>query len=315
MILVTLLISTFVNQLVPVGVPSMNPGFDNAPASRDASVPLVCDARNALLVPVSIQETPARPFLLDTGSSITMIDSRLAAELALAPAGRITSPSGSDPLVTAQIRVGPIVLPAGRVISADFRPLSPLLGKVGGILGSDALRAMGDVTIDYARCLLTVGGASAEPDPPAMATLRHAQDRPGSSRRATRIPLVWHEGRPVITVGGGARLVLDSGAATVTVFSDTPAAATLRWNSRAALLVRIERVDGPRMGRLGELACLTIGGIALRNVAAVGVRTWYDRHDAQAPDGLLPLALFARVHLSHAEGYVELVPHPDPASH
>jgi hypothetical protein len=281
MILVTLLLSSFVHQLVP--------GVESAATMRAISIPLECDARRGLLVPVSVQGAPARPFVLDTGSSITVIDDRAAGELSLARAGRIASPSGSDPLVMAQLTVGSVALPPGRVATADVRQLSRLLGDVGGILGSDALRAMGRTAIDYARCRLTVGGSAAEPDP------------------FTRIPFEWHQGRPVITVGGGARLVLDSGASTVTIFTDTAAAGTLRWNSREAAIVRIDRLDGAKIGRLGELACLTLGTISLRNVPAVAVRSWYDKRDPWAPDGLLPLGLFSRVHIAHGEGYVELV--------
>ncbi len=306
MILVTLLLSTFISQLVP--------GAGTAPMAGGVDIPLVCDAQKTLLVPVSVHGAPARPFLLDTGSSITMIDDRMAAELALTSAGRIASPSGSDPLVTARLRVGPVVLPQARVVTTNVRRLSHLIGGVGGsvgediggILGSDVLRAMGSTTIDYARCRLTVGGAGGEFAPPASAPPGQGRVKPG--QRATRIPLEWHLGRPVIALQGGARMVLDSGAATVTLFSDAPAAGTLRWNGRAASLVRIERIDGPRMGRLGELACLTIGEIELRNVTAVGVPSWYDKRDAQAPDGLLPLGLFARVHISHADGYIVLIP-------
>ena len=60
--------------------------------------------------------------------------------------------------------------------------------------------------------------------------------------------------------------------------------------------------------RLGELECLRVGTMALENVPAIAVRSWYDKRDGRAPDGLLPLGLFSRVHIAHAGGYVELVP-------
>ena len=299
MILVTLLLSAFVHQLVP--------GGDRAPTMRTVSIPLVCDAWKGLLVPVSVQGAPARPFVVDTGSSITVIDDRAAGELSLPPAGRMASPSGSDPLVIAQLTIGPVALPPGRVVTADVRQLSRLLGDVGGILGSDALLAMGRTAIDYARCRLTVGGSAAEMDASTTAPAPDARRRGESGTAAVRIPLEWHQGRPVVTVGGGARLVLDSGASTVTIFSDTAAAGTLRWNSREAAIVRIDRLDGAKIGRLGELECLTVGTMEIRNVPAVAVRSWYDRRDAMAPDGLLPLGLFSRAHIALAEGYVELV--------
>ncbi len=303
MILVTLLLSSFVH--------AVHPRRRRERRRRALSVSRSCvTPGRTLLVPVSVQGGLARPFVLDTGSSITVIDDRTAADLGLTPAGRIASPSpsGSDPVVIAQLTVGSVALPPGRVVVADVRQLARLLGDVGGILGSDALRAMGRTTIDYAQCRLTVGGAAAEADPSHWRPFNQRRRRLEPRRRAVRIPFEWHQGRPVITVGGGARLLLDSGTTTVTVFTDTAAAATLRWNSRAAAIVRIDRLDGARIGRLGELACLTIGDLALKDIPAVAVRSWYDRRDARAPDGLLPLGLFSLVHIAHAEGYVELVP-------
>lgn len=282
MMLVTLLLSSFVLQLVPHRYEMVT--------SLAVSIPLVCDAQKALLVPVSIQGAAPRPFVLDTGSSITVIDDHTAAQFGLAPAGRIASPSGSDPLVVAQLTIGTVVLPEAPVATVDARTLSHLLGDIGGILGSDVLRAMGRTTIDYAKCQLTVGGEMA------------------ATGESTRIPLTWHQGRPVIAAGEGARLLLDSGATTVTVFSDTPAAAGLRWSSRLASIVRVDRLDGAKMGRLGELTCLSIGRLTLRGIPAVAVSSWYDKRDERAPDGLLPLALFTRVHISPAEGYIVLVP-------
>jgi Aspartyl protease len=290
MIVTTLLLATLVNQLVPE-----RRIRDGHAAATSHIVPLVCDAQNAMSVPVSVESTPARPFLLDTGASLTTIDERAATRLALADAGRIASPVGSDPLVTAQLTVGSAVLAAGRVVTADFRRLRELLGAVDGILGSDALRAMGRATIDYDRCLLVAGGTIG-PLPPG----------------AVRVPLEFHEGRPVVVIGGGGRLVLDSGAASVTIFSGTRAAAILRWSGGAPSPVRVDRFDGVSSGLLGRLACLAIGSMELRDEPAVAVRSWYAEGDANAPDGLLPLALFSRVQLDFDEGYVVLHPRPAP---
>jgi hypothetical protein len=286
MILTTLLLATLVPALIP----------DDQPASLSdgVTIPLVCDAQNGLTVPVSVHGAPPRPFLLDTGASITTIDDRTATALALGGAGRIPSGAGTDPLVSARLTVGPAELPVRPVAIADVRELAALVGDVGGILGSDALRAMGHATIDYERCTLIAGG-TIDADLPA---------------RAVRVPLEWHQGRPVVAIAGGGRLLLDSGATTVSIFKGSRAAASLRWSSGAASLVRIERTDGVRVGFLGRLACLTIGRIDLRDVPAVAVRSWYDGGDTLAPDGLLPLALFRRVQLVYGGGYAVLVPRP-----
>jgi hypothetical protein len=276
----------FVAALVTTTVPVQG----GVPAER---VPLGCDTRHTLVVPVSVAGTTPRPFLLDTGASISTIDQQLARRLGLAMIGRIPSWSGTDLLAGAQLTIGAVRLPAAPVASVDLSRLSPLVGDVAGILGSDALRAMGRATIDVDRCALTIGETVDEgvvPDSPL------------------RAPIEWHEGRPVVTMAGGGRLLLDSGATTLTVFTGTAAAVALRFESGGGSLVRIDRVDGSRVGRLGRIASLSIGGVHHYNVPAIGVRSWYDEADTRAPDGLLPLGLFSRVHISRSGGYVVLVP-------
>ena len=187
MIPTTLLLATLVNQLIPAArilpLPEVAGG---GTGSGGQVIPLVCDAQKTLIVTVSVQGAPPQPFLLDTGASMTTIDERTAADLRLTGAGRIPSLAGSDRLVTAQLTVGPLTLPEGPVATMDFRRLARFLGDVAGILGSDALRAMGGATIDYDRCTLTMGEAPVAPGPVS----------------AMRVPLEWHEGRPVVSMPG-----------------------------------------------------------------------------------------------------------------
>ena len=90
----------------------------------------------------------------------------------------------------------------------------------------------------------------------------------------------------------------------------------MRWRSIEPEPVRIDRFDGLRLGKIGVLAALAVGGIELPNVRAVGVKSWYQRSDNGAPDGILPLGLFSRVVISHDGGYAILVPGSrGPASH
>lgn len=289
MLAATLLIAAFVIQLVP----------DVSDTARGLirKIPLVCDARKSLLVPVRVNGRDVQPFLLDTGSSVTTIDERLTSRLSLPTAGRIASGSGSDLLVTAQLAIGPVTLPAGPVVALNLRRFSHVIGEVGGILGSDALRAMGRTSIDFDRCQLSVGGAAGGND-----------DRRSELGHASRVPLEWHQGRPVATMRGGIRMLLDSGATDVIIFNDTNAGKSVRWSSIETEPVRIDRFDGLRLGRIGVLTALVVGGIELPNVRAVGVKSWYQRSDNGAPDGILPLGLFSRVVISHDEGFAILVP-------
>jgi hypothetical protein len=166
-----------------------------------------------------------------------------------------------------------------------------VVGNVGGILGSDALRALGELTIDYGRCSLVIG----------------AEDTSGLAGAAA-VALEWHEGRPVAAMNGGGRLLLDSGATTLTVIHGTRAADSLTWSGTPSTVVRIERADGVRVGRLGRVALVTIGTAEIENVPAVAVASWYDASDARVPDGILPLCLFSRVRIDYRRGVAVLLP-------
>jgi hypothetical protein len=176
------------------------PASESTLALRDPeSIPLVCDAPSTVIVPVSLPGAPLQRFVLDTGASLSIIDRNLADRLRLYPAGRIPSRSGSEALVTAQLTIGSLRLPSHPIVAADLAQVRRLMGNVAGILGADALRAMGAITIDYSRCALHLGGTRV--------------------RIADRVPLVWHEGRPVVAIAGSGRMLLDSGASTLMVKS------------------------------------------------------------------------------------------------
>jgi hypothetical protein len=259
--------------------------------TTDVSVPIRCDASNGIFVSVAVNGGQSRPFLIDTGASLTTIDIREADRLGLQSIGIVPSPSGPVPLVNASLTIGGRSLPPTPVVAEDLKALTSIVGRVGGILGSDLLRALGTLTIDYEHCTLIVGASEA-----------------ASSGRAAAVSLDWHEGRPVVSVAGGGRLLLDSGATTLTLFHGTRAAGSLTWSSSPAAVVRIERVDGIRIGRVGRVARLAVGRVELENVTAVSVRSWYGPGDSSVPDGLLPLSLFSRVHLDYRRGLAVLLP-------
>jgi hypothetical protein len=280
--LLVILFATVVTPLAPV---------KGDGGSGRTSVPITCDASRGILVPVSVNGGAARPFFLDTGASLTTIDSREADRLGLATAGSIPSGTGTVRLVHAGLAIGGRAVVPAPVVTEDLKRFARVVGNVGGILGSDTLRSLGALTIDYERCSLVVGGGDI---PETWAT--------------SPVTLDWHEGRPVAPVAGGGRLLLDSGATTLIVFHGTRAAVALTWSGAPSTLVRIDRADGVKVGHLGRVAQVTIGAVDLQNVPAVGVRSWYDAHDAREPDGLLPLGLFSRVHLDYRRGFAIFLP-------
>jgi hypothetical protein len=280
MIALTFLVTALVlvNPFVPTSA-------STTPSRDPDNIPLVCDAGSTLIVPVSLPGAPSERFVLDTGASLSIIDRDVAERLRLTPSGRIPSRSGSAPLVTAQLTIGSITLPPHAIVSADFTSIRRVIGNVSGVLGADALHAIGAVTIDVERCSLRIGGTSV--------------------KREDRVALTWHEGRPVVISPDGGRLLLDSGATTLTLFEGRGAAASLR--SGPTTLVRVDRIDGAGIGRMGRVSTLALGRLDLAGTPAVAVKSWYDATEREAPDGLLPLRLFSRVHINLSDGYAAFV--------
>lgn len=112
------------------------------------------------IVPVHFGDKGPYRFVLDTGSSISVIDMQLARELRLKFTGRAEPVIGITKQTNARIaqvdrwRLGEIPLKAGTVATLDL----PGDGsRLSGLLGSDRLSDFGRVTLDYEHERLTVG--------------------------------------------------------------------------------------------------------------------------------------------------------------
>jgi hypothetical protein len=275
------LILALADQSVPTAVPGDVPWTATA-------VPLTCDADGTLIVPVSLQGASAHPFILDTGASMTLVDERLVRTLRLPAVGTVRLESSVEPRVHGSLRFEGVELTSLPFVSADLKNLKWIVPGVSGILGNDVLRALGDVTIDYRRCRLVLGELAS-----SAATSRSAPtERLPAVTRRNEVPLTWHEGRPLVVIENDARLLLDSGASTLIVFTGTEVASSVRLDPGLQALVRIERLSSSSVGRHGRLPKLSIGAVRLTDVPAVVGPTWYSMADTTAPHGLLPLHLF-----------------------
>jgi predicted aspartyl protease len=253
------------------------------------SVSGTCDRDGTLRISAALDGGESRTFVVDTGSSLSFVEAGIAASLRLPTVGSIasTTSSGGAPVVVAKISVGGTDVGPMHIVTGERARLRGLIGRTdAGIIGMDVIRTLGRVTVDYGACRVEIGG-------------------PPSDRRVVKMPLDWHEGRPVVIVPGVGRLLLDSGATTLTVFEGTSAAATFRFAPGPTSLVRIRRVSGDAVARLGIIPSLPIAGLELSNVPTIAVRGWYG-NDPLAPQGLLPLALFRRVYFNSLDGYVTL---------
>lgn len=132
----------------------------SAPGSQRVPMTVIRNGAATLaVVPVTLEGLGPKRFALDTGSSSSVVDRKVAQQLSLRPVGRSRNAAGvscsatSQPVHVASWRVGAVALPAQTVDSIAL----PVPG-LDGLLGSDVLYQFGTVTIDYAAGSLVLGG-------------------------------------------------------------------------------------------------------------------------------------------------------------
>ena len=82
------------------------PAAQSEAAAEELRAIKAATARNLLFIPVRLGDLPERPFVLDTGASAMVVNSRLAREAELAPGPAIHSGSAGDdrcPLAAVQV--------------------------------------------------------------------------------------------------------------------------------------------------------------------------------------------------------------------
>ncbi len=246
----------------------------------------------AVLVPVQVDGRGPFTFLLDTGSSHTVVSDALAERLAAPAVARVRLLTPAGPLDAAVVALRGVSVGTARAESlapsvvslARLREREP---GVDGILGLDFLSRF-DFTVDYRarRLLWTAGGESAD---------------------AVRVPLVRAGERSLVELPASgpreaARLVPDTGSEAFVIFER---------GGRTA--VDVEEVGAPaevsglasrRGAREAVLRELRLGGITLRNQRAVVLARNGPRE--VEGDGLLPLHPFSRVSFSHSGGWLQV---------
>jgi predicted aspartyl protease len=220
------------------------------------AVPLEIDAEGGIVVEVSVNGSGPYRFLLDTGTSRSIVSDALAGELGapVVAKSEVVTNAGSEMRLV--VSLASLSIAAARVehVLAPVLPearLQAIGTGVRGVLGQDFLSAF-NYTLDYRHARLT-------------------WDEPLTCGGPDAVRLTPADGRFVMTVeqasGAALRLVPDSG-------TDAP------------VLFQPQR---PRQVR-SRIRELRIGSIAWKDVAAVNV----ERTDPDA-DGLLPLHRFSTV--------------------
>lgn len=246
-------------------------GADRTPAS----VPLSIDANGGIVVEVRINAAGPFRFILDTGSSRSLVSEDLARDMA-APAvakSEVVTSAGSDVRLVVRLTSLAMASATANDLLAVVLP-SPDVARLGpgvrGLLGQDFLSAF-NYTLDYRRRRLTW-------DEPL------ACDGPEAARMTAA------DGRFVMALetdrGAPLRLVPDSGADAPILFRLIERTAS--GSTAAAMVTGVGA--GERMARIVAMPALRVGSVTVRHLDAYLV----ERADANV-DGLLPLHGFSSV--------------------
>jgi predicted aspartyl protease len=118
----------------------------------------------AVVVPVAVGGSGVHEMLLDTGTTSTILEPRLAEEIGLRPtsAAHLLTPAGRRPVAigSVELTLGGATLEGVEVVVAELPAIRSDEPRVRGILGQSALARL-EYTIDHARRRLVVHRSSA----------------------------------------------------------------------------------------------------------------------------------------------------------
>jgi len=237
----------------------------------------------AVVVPVAVGRSGVHEFLLDTGTTSTLLEPALAAELGIAATSHanLVTPAGEREvgLGHAELRIGRTALAGVEVLIAELPAVRSDERRVRGLLGQSALSRL-EYTIDHARRRLVV----------------HAGHDGG------RNPREWTRPSLEARVGCGrssARLVIDSGVAMPVLFEQGRRAMAVELGGS----VRAATNAGDAVWREGRVDSLCVAG---RRAGPLSVVVRPPAPRAREEDGLLPSRFFARVRLGLAGAVVRV---------
>jgi hypothetical protein len=258
---------------------------------------------SSIVVPVYMNDNGPFEFLLDTGSTITIIDPELLRLLRLdvIEGGTVTTLMGKTPIplaVARTVSVGSLTTSGVELGVRDLAGLHEVDSKIRGVLGQNVLRNA-DYLIDNRKRTIEFdfgGSLAAVLDGERVNTSRiETPDNPAYWN--TKVPVKLAESNP-----DDLNLILDSGSPSVVLFSDS--LDLTRLSKRASLPMSMKDDAGNRKSVSEYPARLNVGGISLdveARVMTIGFK-------GLAADGLLPTAGFGSVYINNSGGFVIFQP-------
>ena len=258
---------------------------------------------SSIVVPVYMNDSGPFDFLLDTGSTITIIDPELLRSLRLdvIEGGTVTTLAGKTPIplaIARTVNVGPVTESKVELGVRDLAGLREVDSKIRGVLGQNVLKDV-DYLIDNRKRTIEFdfgGSLAAVLDGERVITSRiETPDNPAYWN--TKVPVKLAESNP-----HNLNLILDSGSASLVLFSDS--LDLTRLSRRASLPMSMKDDIGNRKSAAEYPAQLSVGGVSLdveARVMTIGFK-------GLAADGLLPTAGFDSVYISNSGSFVIFQP-------
>ena len=237
-----------------------------------------------VIVPVLVNGQGPYEFLLDTGSTTSVVDRKLTKELGLKPLQEtvIRTASGTERVPIArvhQIDVGSQSTQTVLVLCSKMDGVRSLDKNIRGILGFNFLSRF-RYTLNYKKKTLRFEDAGA--------------------REGTRVPFDA-SGRSIVLAADGLRLLLDTGATSVFLFHGD--GLDIEMNARA--IRRVSTNNGHRVTKSGRLRRLVIGDESFERVPVTLMPQTRLEENA---DGLVPGTLFESIYIDHENEFVVLNP-------
>jgi predicted aspartyl protease len=262
----------------------------------DAETPFTLTAAGGIVVPVTVNGRGPFRFLIDTGSTHSVITADLANALGAAVVAKavVASATASDvlPVVALeQVDLGPASV---RLLPSVVREM-PVPGEAQGLIGQDLLGPR-RYTLDFTRRTIV-------------------WHRPGchqGTETGARVALIATSGRFVAHLpqqDGALRLVPDSGSQQLVLFERT--GRTLAGLERRTGAIRMRMLHGAADASVASVRALVVGSIVLRDLPATVIP--YPGVHPDDADGLLPMHLFDRVTFDGPGGVLVLERRPVPA--
>src|SRR5581483_9777390 len=252
-----------------------------------------------VVIPVYVNGAGPFDFLLDTGTTTSMVDTELAHVLLLTPKDRVmlTTVNGTASLSRAwldRVAIGDTNTDKLEVVISELKEIHRIAPKIRGVIGQNFLKEQ-NFLLDYQHQRIDFEAAG----------------EIEQQLKGTKIPIQNEAGKSLISARQGIRkgsrsddslrLVLDSGASNLTIFNIDRSNLNLDFRSFGA-----ESLSSSATARSVDTAVLRWLEVGDQNltrlpIVLTGVGEGYNN---QMENGLMPTHLFRSIYFNNEKKYV-----------